>query len=137
MPTLKNPRPIKEIEATTNRLIGRRLRKLRKARGLSLKRLGCEIGVNYQTIQKYEKGARITPGKLKLLAQTLGVSVRYFFDGGRSERHREPPECEALEFMRVLQRMEHHQPVRFLAMFKMVKTMAKAGSDGPAHGGGS
>ncbi|MFD2236724.1 helix-turn-helix domain-containing protein [Aureimonas populi] len=62
--------------------VGSRLRLLRTARRLSLEELGRRIGVTYQQIQKYETGAnRVSASTLYRIAQTLEVSISYFFDG--------------------------------------------------------
>jgi transcriptional regulator with XRE-family HTH domain len=54
--------------------IGARLRVARKARGFSQTELGDSIGVTFQQIQKYERGAnRISCSALILLAGALQV----------------------------------------------------------------
>jgi transcriptional regulator with XRE-family HTH domain len=48
---------------------------------LSPERLGGLLGVTYQQIQKYERGAdRIGSSRLHDLCRVLGVPVGYFFD---------------------------------------------------------
>jgi transcriptional regulator with XRE-family HTH domain len=62
--------------------VGRRLRQRRTLLGMSQGRLGGLLGVTYQQIQKYERGAnRIGSSRLHDLARILGVPVAYFFDG--------------------------------------------------------
>lgn len=61
--------------------VGRRLKLRRALMGLSQERLGVLLGVTFQQIQKYERGAnRIGAGRLWQLAQILGVPVSWFFD---------------------------------------------------------
>ena len=49
----------------TDRTVGRRLRTLRLARGLSQSEFGTHLGVTYQQIQKYEAGTnRIAASRL-------------------------------------------------------------------------
>jgi transcriptional regulator with XRE-family HTH domain len=61
--------------------IGAKIRLQRQLAGLSQSRLSADIGVSYQQLQKYEKGAdRISASKLELVARSLGVSVSTFFD---------------------------------------------------------
>jgi transcriptional regulator with XRE-family HTH domain len=44
--------------------------------------LGEQIGVTFQQVQKYERGAnRVSASKLALIAEALEVSVAYFFEG--------------------------------------------------------
>lgn len=61
--------------------VGHRLRQCRTLLGLSQEKLGEAVGLTFQQIQKYERGAnRIGASRLFQLAQILGVSVGYFFD---------------------------------------------------------
>lgn len=62
--------------------VGRRLRLRRALLGLSQERLGELLGVTFQQIQKYERGAnRIGAGRLWRLAALLDVPVAWFFEG--------------------------------------------------------
>jgi transcriptional regulator with XRE-family HTH domain len=70
-------------------LVGARVRMLRERRKLSQTALGDSIGVSFQQIQKYERGAnRISASALFHIAKTLGVSPCDFFDGltGQNEQ---------------------------------------------------
>jgi transcriptional regulator with XRE-family HTH domain len=50
--------------------------------GMSQEKLGELLGLTFQQIQKYEKGAnRIAAGRLYQVAHILGVSVGYFYEG--------------------------------------------------------
>lgn len=60
---------------TLDMLIGRRVRRLRAARGLSQTELGQAINVTFQQIQKYESGAnRIAASTLVGIARALDVA---------------------------------------------------------------
>lgn len=49
--------------------------------GMSQERLGEEIGLTFQQIQKYEKGSnRISASRLYQIARILNVPVQYFFE---------------------------------------------------------
>lgn len=49
--------------------------------GMSQERLGEEIGLTFQQIQKYEKGSnRISASRLYQIACILNVPVQYFFE---------------------------------------------------------
>ena len=62
--------------------VGTRIRTRRKMLGISQPLLGKSIGVTFQQIQKYERGAnRVGSSRLYLLAHALGVQVSYFFEG--------------------------------------------------------
>jgi len=61
--------------------VGQRLRMRRTLLGMSQEKLGEAIGLTFQQVQKYERGAnRISAGTLYRLGQVLGVRVDYFFD---------------------------------------------------------
>ncbi|MGV2979488.1 helix-turn-helix domain-containing protein [Camelimonas sp. ID_303_24] len=62
--------------------VGGRVRMRRMLVGLSQEKLGDALGVTFQQIQKYEKGAnRIGASRLHQIAQVLGVPVSFFYDG--------------------------------------------------------
>jgi len=63
-------------------LVGRRVRLQRRQLGLSQERLASSLGLTFQQIQKYERGAnRISASKLYQIACCLQVEISYFFDG--------------------------------------------------------
>jgi transcriptional regulator with XRE-family HTH domain len=57
--------------------------------GMSQEKLGEEIGLTFQQIQKYEKGSnRISASRLYQISRILNVPVQYFFeDVPDSDRH--------------------------------------------------
>jgi transcriptional regulator with XRE-family HTH domain len=62
--------------------VGRNICIRRMAKGLSQSQLGKRIGVTFQQVQKYEKGAnRIGSGRLFRIAQILEVPVTALFEG--------------------------------------------------------
>ena len=62
--------------------VGSRLRVLRKLKGFSQEKLAQILGLTFQQIQKYERADnRIGASRLYEIAQALGVSVAYFFEG--------------------------------------------------------
>ena len=68
--------------------IGRKIRALRLERGLSQSGLADGIGLTFQQVQKYEKGAnRVSAGRLQQIADLLNVPVTFFY-GGMSTRAR-------------------------------------------------
>lgn len=72
----KNARSATDIDV----LIGRRLRAARQLKAMSQDELGAQVGVTFQQIQKYERGAnRISGSRLWALAQTLDLPITYFF----------------------------------------------------------
>ena len=62
--------------------IGRKIRALRLERGLSQSGLAAGIGLTFQQVQKYEKGAnRVSAGRLQQIADLLNVPVTFFYGG--------------------------------------------------------
>ena len=62
--------------------VGSRIRMRRQLIGMSQEKLGELLGITFQQVQKYEKGAnRISASRMQNIAQVLGVPVSYFFDG--------------------------------------------------------
>lgn len=62
--------------------VGRRVAERRLALGHSQTHLSQAIGVTFQQVQKYEKGAnRISASKLWDVSRFLGVEIGYFFEG--------------------------------------------------------
>jgi transcriptional regulator with XRE-family HTH domain len=65
-----------------DKIVGRRIGAVRGWRGMTQKKLGEEIGVSFQQIQKYESGQdRISAGRLVRAARALGVPVSSFYNG--------------------------------------------------------
>jgi transcriptional regulator with XRE-family HTH domain len=62
--------------------VGARIRMRRKILGLSQERLADSLGLTFQQVQKYERGAnRVSSSKLYQVARTLETPISYFFDG--------------------------------------------------------
>jgi transcriptional regulator with XRE-family HTH domain len=62
--------------------VGQRIKIQRLAAGLSQTELGESIGVTFQQVQKYEKGAnRVGAGRLTQIARGLKIPVTTFFEG--------------------------------------------------------
>jgi transcriptional regulator with XRE-family HTH domain len=61
--------------------VGSRVRLRRNMLGLSQEKLGDAIGLTFQQVQKYERGAnRIGASRLHDLSRVLDVPVSFFFD---------------------------------------------------------
>lgn len=83
-PTASNPNPI-DVH------VGARVRLRRTLLGMSQERLGDALGLTFQQVQKYERGAnRVGASRLFELAKALGVPVSYFFDDLPLECPNEP-----------------------------------------------
>lgn len=73
--TKKSPNPV-------DRHVGSRVRMRRMMISMSQEKLGDQLGITFQQIQKYEKGTnRVGASRLQQIATTLGVPVSFFFEG--------------------------------------------------------
>ena len=62
--------------------VGGRVRMRRKMLGISQERLADALGLTFQQVQKYERGAnRISASKLYEIARFLSAPIAYFFEG--------------------------------------------------------
>lgn len=62
--------------------VGSRVRLRRQLLKMSQEKLGDELGVTFQQIQKYERGAnRVGASRLYRLSRALDVPVQFFFEG--------------------------------------------------------
>jgi len=65
-----------------DRIVGQRLRWRRRELKLTQEQLGEKLGLTFQQVQKYEKGVnRISAGRLFEIAQVLGITITYFYEG--------------------------------------------------------
>lgn len=113
--------------------------------GLSQEKLGIALGLTFQQVQKYERGAnRIGASRLYHLSQILEVPVAFFFDDmpvtvlsgatGMGEQiqqrfERDPLiKRETLELVRAYYRITNTRVRKRL--FEMTKAMAKLASSG-------
>ncbi|MGH1418996.1 MAG: helix-turn-helix domain-containing protein [Hyphomicrobiaceae bacterium] len=61
--------------------VGSRVRLRRMLLGMSQEKLGDQLGLTFQQVQKYEKGVnRIGASRLFDLAQVLGVPIQFFYE---------------------------------------------------------
>jgi transcriptional regulator with XRE-family HTH domain len=67
-------------------MVGVRIRMFRLDRGMSQTILAERIGVTFQQVQKYERGAdRVGASRLSQIASVLGVSVGELFEASSAE----------------------------------------------------
>jgi transcriptional regulator with XRE-family HTH domain len=72
--------------------VGGRIRLQRILLGISQMALAEAIGLTFQQVQKYEKGAnRVSSSRLVDMANALGVSVSYFFEEMTAEVQKQTP----------------------------------------------
>jgi transcriptional regulator with XRE-family HTH domain len=72
----------KKAPNPTDKHVGSKVRMRRMMLGMSQEKLGDALGLTFQQVQKYEKGAnRIGASRLQQIAHILQVPVSFFFDG--------------------------------------------------------
>ena len=83
-PTKLNPWSLWKVTSKPNPIdvhVGSRVRLRRTLLGMSQEKLGDALGLTFQQVQKYERGAnRIGSSRLYKLSQILDVPVSFFFD---------------------------------------------------------
>jgi transcriptional regulator with XRE-family HTH domain len=80
----------------TDAHVGQRVRTRRLMLGLSQTTLADALGLSFQQVQKYEKGAnRIGAGRLQHIAQILQVPVTFFFEGAPHVRGKHHAQTDA------------------------------------------
>lgn len=127
--------------------VGSRVRLRRTLLGMSQEKLGEAIGLTFQQVQKYERGAnRIGSSRLFELSRILDVPVSFFFDdmpgsvaassyvGGIAEGASEEYEAgdplskrETLELVRAYYKIS--EPGVRKRLFELAKALAKAGEE--------
>lgn len=71
--------------------VGSRVRLRRMMLGMSQEKLGENLGITFQQIQKYEKGTnRIGASRLQHIARVLTVPVSFFFEDAPGTPSSEP-----------------------------------------------
>ena len=130
--------------------VGGRVRLRRTLLGLSQEKLGEAIGLTFQQVQKYERGAnRVGASRLFDLSRVLDVPVSFFFDdmpdgvsrqssrllvAGMTEDPVDAPDSdpmnkrETLELIRAYYRITDPRVRR--RVFELAKALAKSGDNG-------
>jgi transcriptional regulator with XRE-family HTH domain len=126
--------------------VGQRLRLRRTLLGLSQETLGEAVGITFQQLQKYERGAnRISASRLFNLSQVLGVPVTFFFDDlpvqdvelvdeepSETQEFESMARRETLELVRAYYRIPEEMVRR--RTFELVKALAGDNSDASKEG---
>jgi transcriptional regulator with XRE-family HTH domain len=118
--------------------VGSRVRLRRNMLGLSQEKLGTAIGLTFQQVQKYERGAnRIGASRLHELSRVLDVPVSFFFDdmdpvrapaipGGFAEPPAEAFESDPLRRRETIELVEAYYAVEDPAVRRRLLDLARA-----------
>ncbi|HEY8123814.1 MAG TPA: helix-turn-helix transcriptional regulator [Methylocystis sp.] len=73
---------MKKVPDPIDRHVGSRVRMQRILMKMSQEKLGDALGITFQQVQKYEKGAnRIGASRLQQISKSLNVPPSFFFEG--------------------------------------------------------
>lgn len=92
----------KKVELHVNQHIGTELRHHRTEHGLTQQDLARELGVSFQQIQKYERGGRISSGKLYILAHAMQVPIAAMFPQDKVKDYEPTPPRILVQIFRKL-----------------------------------
>jgi len=110
--------------------VGSRVRLRRMMQGISQDKLGEELGLTFQQVQKYEKGVnRIGASRLYEIARILSVPVQFFYDDygdgpetligfAETQRNLGAPKDERADFLAALSTPEGMQLCRAFSKIK-------------------
>ncbi len=118
--------------------VGKRLRQRRTFVGMTQEQLGASLGITFQQIQKYERGAnRIGASRLFDICRVLEVPPQFFFEAmpanGESAlidamplapRGDDPVDRETMELVRVYRQIDS-APVRH-RLLELARALARA-----------
>jgi transcriptional regulator with XRE-family HTH domain len=97
-------------------LVGQCIRMHRLARKMSQSALGEQLGLTFQQVQKYEKGAnRVGAGRLTRIADILGIQVQSLFGDAAAGGQRSGAELSPLDYLNepgALRLVQAYQRVR-------------------------
>ena len=112
-------------------LVGHRARERRTLEGMSQTAVAEKLGLTFQQLQKYERGAnRISASRLYELAQIFDVPVSYFYEGMEEGKGAPSPDevltkRETLELVRAYYKIT--DPAVRDSIRKLVQAAAKLG----------
>jgi transcriptional regulator with XRE-family HTH domain len=118
--------------------VGSRVRLRRNMLGLSQEKLGTAIGLTFQQVQKYERGAnRIGASRLHELSRVLDVPVSFFFDdmdpvrapaipGGFSEPPAEAFDSDPLRRRETVELVDAYYGIEDTAVRRRLLELARA-----------
>lgn len=114
--------------------VGSRVRLRRTLLGMSQEKLGNALGLTFQQVQKYERGAnRIGSSRLYHLSQILDVPISFFFDdmvsvkaNGMAEKGKQTFEIEKLSRRETLELVRAYYKIMDPTVRKKIFEMVKA-----------
>jgi transcriptional regulator with XRE-family HTH domain len=110
--------------APVDTYVGGRARMRRKMLGMSQQNLAAELGITFQQVQKYEKGAnRIGASRLQKMSEVLKVPISYFFDGWPGDAPSTPAKGELIELSDITKFMASSDGITLIQAFVKIKSL--------------
>ncbi len=107
--------------------VGKRIRHQRWMVGMTQQQLAEKVGIKFQQVQKYETGMnRVSASRLWDIAEALGVSIGFFFEGANGEKAAPTDlmaDKEAVELVRSYFAIPQEQRRR---LFELAKVLSEA-----------
>ncbi|MBL4838562.1 MAG: helix-turn-helix transcriptional regulator [Kordiimonadaceae bacterium] len=118
----------KRVPDSKDRQVGHNIRAYRKAQGITQADLGAILGVSFQQIQKYEKGAnKVGAGRLHTISQFFNLPIEQLFAGLNEKKeltnpiYEESLSAKAQELLLLIQKTHsiknRKQLINFLQFF--------------------
>lgn len=114
-----------------DKIVGANLRRIRVARGIPQERLGLDLGITFQQIQKYEKGGNsIAAARIPRLCRVLNIAAADLFHGiempgqNGAAAPASVPDLDAFA-MRLAHQIGKMPRERKLAFARLAETVAK------------
>jgi len=102
--------------------VGKRLRLRRTMMGLSQEAIAKAVGITFQQVQKYEKGANaMNANRLYEFAQFMHVPVAYFFEGLESSSGASGFAEEGEKFDHKSNTVSDRESLEIMKAFKRIK----------------
>jgi len=125
----KNPRSTADLD----QIVGGRVRAKRMQLGMSQELLGNALGLTFQQVQKYEKGAnRISVGRLSQIADVLKTDTGFFMkdlslSNGNGSRSPQEVFMATREGAAIIAAMLDLEPKMQHAIIDMARSLAEKG----------
>ena len=111
----KTPNPV-------DKHVGSRVRMRRMMLSISQEKLGDALGVTFQQVQKYEKGAnRIGASRLQQISHFLDVPVGFFFEGSPDASATLGSDEDALSLTRITEFVSSPEGLRLVEAFLRIE----------------
>lgn len=109
-------------------LVGHRVRERRLILGMSQEKLAGALGITFQQVQKYERGAnRISAGRLYNIAVVMKVAIDTFFSPATTKIRASLEDREVLEIVRAFKAI--HNPAIRRSALNMVRSLGRKGKN--------